>query len=176
MLQYVTTLKICAYKLTVFMHLQNPHMWVVTSISCTACSVPEMCFLLFNISLCLLLQGSWWKRSMAEPQHQLSESHSYIFLSYSVFTITVPHVLFHLGSLLSTDSLFIFISRQLRGKCPVMDSCSTTGQKLPVMRWYLTGMLPSIDALSAHCSSFLSLLRPSGSSRGRRPTRNSHHA
>ena len=51
---------------------------------------------------------------------------------------------FNLGSLLSTDSLFIFISRQLCGKCPVMDSCWTGGHKLPVMQWYLTGTLPSI--------------------------------
>lgn len=83
---------------------------------------------------------------MAEPQHQLSESHSLTSLSptwLSVFTITVSHVLFNLGSVLSTDSLFIFISRQLCGKCPVMDLCSTTGHKLPVMQWYLTGTLPS---------------------------------
>ncbi len=99
-----------------------------------------------NLSLRLLPQGSRWKRSMAEPQHQLSESHSLTSLSptwLSVFTITVSYVLFHLGSILSADSLFIFISRQLCGKCPVMDSCSTTGHKLPVMQWYLTGTLPS---------------------------------
>lgn len=98
------------------------------------------------LPLCLLLQGSWWKRSMAKPQHQLGESHSLTSSSptwLSVFTIAVSHVLFHLGPLVSTDSLFIFISRQLCGKCPVMDSCSTTGHKLPVVRWYLTGTLPS---------------------------------
>lgn len=69
--------------------------------------------------------------------------HLYLTLWLSVFTITVSHVLFHLGSILSTDSLFIFISRQLCGKCPVMDSCLTVGHKLPVMRWYLTGTPPS---------------------------------
>lgn len=125
--------------------------------------------------LCWYLQGSRWKRAMAEPQLQLSESHplTSLFL-LRVFTITVSHVLFHLGSTLSTDSLFIFISRQLCGKCPVMNSCSTTGHKLPVMPWYLTGTPAS---RCTQCS-FLSFSRshPSGPSRGRRPTRNSHHA
>ncbi len=55
----------------------------------------------------------------------------------------VFHVLFHPWSILSADSLFIFISRQLCGKCPVMDSCSSTGHKLPAVQWYLTGTLPS---------------------------------
>ena len=106
----------------------------------------------------MLLQGSWWKRSMAEPQHQLSESHFPTSLSptwLSMFTGTVSHVLSHLGSIPSADSIFIFISRQLCGKCPVMDSCSTTGHKLHVMRWYLTGMLPS--RCTQHSFLFLSL-------------------
>lgn len=73
-------------------------------------------------SLPVLPQGSWWKRSMAKPQHQLSESHSLTVspTSLSMFTITVSYVLLHFGSILSTDSIFIFISRQLCGKCFVM--------------------------------------------------------
>lgn len=82
---------------------------------------------------------------MAESQHQLSESRSLPSLSptrLNVFTLAMPYVVFHLGSVLSADSIFIFISRQLCGKCHIMDSSSTMGHKLPVMRWYLTGTLP----------------------------------
>lgn len=88
----------------------------------------------------------------------------------SVFTISRRRVVFHLLSLLSTDSLLIFISRQLRGKCPAADSRSATSHKLPV-----TAALPSRTP-GTHCSFRSLLLHPSGPPRGRRPARNSHHA